>query len=535
MVNKGLPSKILLLFASLLALIVILPAAHADMVIFDGTVLAGYVYNTTIGQAFKLAYVETPTAQEVAIDFPTETLIIENNTCSTGKRLQGCFTGSTFHGYNYSLQNRLVYDYKIKITFLAPDIQIISLVDNDTVEVGEETTVHVNVTNVGKATGEIYLTYKVPGEVELIEIPDQQCQLSTNNTLAQRVDLSTGQISHCNYKVSPKSPGTYTLTSSAEFDVVDRVRKEASSSITAKALPILINSSFNNQILLGDKLNISFSVNASQQVQSFSFNAMIPSQFSIISVDKPAKKEQDGNMARISYFSGAGLTENITMNVSAYANSVGIFPVLVNLSWRLGNFKQKMQFEFPINVSMASPYFRLNSFDPSTGKASIDVVNMAHLPINNVIVNFDSFASEDGNPLSAESIGSFGSASFNIVQTSRDGNFNGTIRYSTTKGQELTAESRLPVSPEQIIIQLPAQNEPTSASGPEPSPPPAESQESQPQTTTPAKSTGNLSKSLLKKSPLATSLMIIGAIVVLLIFGMMRIIKKQQGGGPISQ
>ena len=534
MVNK-MPSKILLLCISLIALIAVLPAAHADTEIFDGTVLAGYVYNTSIGQAFKLAYFETPTAQEVAIDFPTETLIIENNTCSTGKRLKGCFTGSTFHGYNYSLPNRLVYDYKIKITLLAPDIEIISLVDNDTVEVGEKTTVHVNVTNAGKASGEIYLTSKAPGDIELIELPDQQCQLSVNNTLVLRVDLRAGQISHCDYKVSPNSPGTYILTSSAEFDVVNRIRKQASSTITAKALPILINSSFNNQILLGDKLNIAFSVNASQQVQSFSFNAVIPGQFSIISVDKPAKKEQDGNTARISYFSGPGLTENITMNVSAYANSVGIFPMLVNLSWRLRDFKQKMQFEFPINVSMASPYFRLNSFDPSTRKASIDVVNLAHLPIHNVVVNFASFASEDGSPLSAESIGSFGSASFNIIQTSGDGNFNGTIRYSTPMDQELTAEARLPVTPEQIIIQPLAPNESPSASEPAPSPPPASSQESQPQTQQPAKSTGNLSKSLLKKSPLSISLMIIGAIVVLLIFGMMRIIKKQQGGGPISQ
>ena len=542
MIAKGvLASRILLLCAALLAIVAVLPGAYAaNPIIYDGAVLAGYKYTTSIGEEFKLTYFESGLQQKVVVDFPGETLVIENNSCETGKRLQGCFNGAFFKGYNYSLPDRVVYEYKIKLSLQAPDIQVTNYIERDEVEVGEETTVHVNITNAGTAPGTVYFDIKVPTEANIIEIPDQSCQLSKNNTLLLIADFKEGEIKHCDYKVVPLSPGTYSLTSNAEFDVLTRQKAAALSTLKVKALPVSINANLTKQVLLGDPLNITFNITASQQVASFIFNAFLPSGITIISMSKAANREQQDDLVKVSYGeAGTALAENTTViiNVNTQTTSVGELAVRANASWRLGTFRQRIELEYPISVTFASPYFRLNSFDPQTGKASIDVVNPAHLPIYNVIANFNSFADAGGRILAAESINSLSHASFNLIQTLRDGNFNGTIRYSTQYGQELVAETKLPVSPAQIIIQPPAKNlsNASAAAKPAAATPPIQEDTTKAQAKTQAKSPSASNKGLTRPAPLTTALIIVAVIIILLIFTLIMIVKKQQRGGPISQ
>ncbi len=512
-------------------------AQAAAQVIFDGSVLSGSEYKTTVGDAFKLTYVGSQ--QKVIIDLPGESIIIENNSCETGKKIHGCFNGATFVGYNYSLPDRLVYEYKIKLSLLAPDIQVNSYLDRDEINVGEEATVYVNITNTGTASGTVYFSAKPLGELKIIELPYQLCQLSANNTLSLIKDMAVGEVRHCDYKVAPSSPGSYTLISSAEFDVITRERKDATSTLKVKDLPILINTTLDQQTVpLGGQLNLTVKLTPTQQLDAFEFNVFLPSQLSLFSSSKTAKTTKTGNLTKISY--GDGLTsfkDNITLSANFTAKATGELIVQVSASWRFNGSKQKIEVKYPVNVTFTSPYFRVVSYDQQAGRAVAEVVNPGHLPINNVTVNFNSFAEASGKALVAASIDSLSYARFTLLQKSSDANTTGTIHYSTEYGQKLVTTAQLPITPPKVAVQAPAEN--TSAENETAEPAAPSAQEAQPSEPQPAPETApqpeseseaGLSKSTTGKRTLITGVIVAGVIVVILIVVMAVIGKKQQGG-----
>ncbi|HLD96815.1 MAG TPA: hypothetical protein VI934_00565 [Candidatus Nanoarchaeia archaeon] len=509
----------------------------AAPVIFDGSVLSGYEYKTTLGEPFKLTYVGSQ--QKVIIDLPFESIIIENKTCETGKKIHGCFDGSTFVGYNYSLPDRLVYQYKIKLSLLAPDIQVNSYLDKSEVEVGEEAIVYVNITNIGTASGTVYFSAKAPDGLKVVELPYQLCQLSINNTLKLIKELIVGEVRHCDYKVVPSSPGSYTLTSSAEFDVINREKKSATSTLKVKNLPLLLNTTLNTQVPLGGQLNLVFRLNTTQQLDFFEFGAFVPGQLSLVSSSKTAKTNKLGNLTKISYGDGVGsFKDNVTLSANFTAKAVGEHIVQLTASWRFNGTRQKIEASYPVNVTFTNPYFRVISHDKQAGSAVVDIVNIAHLPIYDVTASFNGFSEASGKTLSAASIGSQGHARFNLLQKSADADTTGTIRYSTEYGQEIVSTAQLPITLPESVQQAPAGN--TSAKNETESAEPAApaAQEAQPAESPPAPETapqpGSESNSEFGKSPagnriLITGLIMAGVIVAIIIVVIFAIRKKQKG------
>ena len=105
--KKRLVSVVLIVAASLIAILSVLQGAAAATTVFDGKVLAGYKYNTTTGNQFSI--VSVAPLSKVAVDLPGESLIIENKSCSAGKMFEVCYYGATFKGYNHSLSDKEVY------------------------------------------------------------------------------------------------------------------------------------------------------------------------------------------------------------------------------------------------------------------------------------------------------------------------------------------------------------------------------------------------------------------------------------------
>ncbi|MBI3037134.1 hypothetical protein HYY73_05305 [Candidatus Woesearchaeota archaeon] len=418
----------------------------ADTTIFDNQVLAGSKYTTSTGDAFSIA--SAPPLDKIAIDLPGESFIVENNSCSNGKKFRGCYNGAKFKGYNYTLPDRVVYEFSVKLTLFAPDIKIAKLIEKPSVDVGEGTTVYVNISNAGTATGTVYYSEKIPLELKIVELPDQLCQLSHSNTLSMIADLDSGQLKRCNYKVVPASPGTYSLVSTAEFDSVKRESVEGSSSLTVKTLPVAINSTYPQEMPLGKKFSISLLLSSSDEVESLVFNAFIPKGIKVISVGKIALTKVDKSGLRILYGDAfTKLNGSTEIKINAEATNAGVFFIESNATWLYNDLKQKMAAYFPVNVTLAGPYIRLVKFDNQTMAASIDVVNPSHLPIYNTTVISTAFSGSNGQALHADSISSLSHASFGLALGSAStGNYTGTIFYYTQYGQALTAESSLPLN-----------------------------------------------------------------------------------------
>ena len=119
----------------------------ADTTIFEGQVLTGSKYTTSTGEIFTIASV--PPLDKIVIDLPGESFIVENNSCSNGKKFRGCYNGAKFKGYNYTLPDRIVYEFSVKLTLFAPDMKIAKLIEKPSVDVEEGTAVYVNISNAG--------------------------------------------------------------------------------------------------------------------------------------------------------------------------------------------------------------------------------------------------------------------------------------------------------------------------------------------------------------------------------------------------
>ncbi|MBI2141537.1 hypothetical protein HYU16_03880 [Candidatus Woesearchaeota archaeon] len=451
---------------AIFAFLSLLPNAFAaNPLIFDGVVISGYQYTATTGDVFTTTYV--PSEQKIIVDFPGDSLIIENQTCNNGKIVQGCFDGAVFKGYNRSLPTPEIYEAKLKLSVVAPDIKIAKLLGKEEVEVGEETTVYVNVTNAGAATGSVYFTEKIPAELKLAELPGQRCQLSSSNTLVLTGDLAVGEVWRCDYKVTALSPGTHVIKSSAAFDVIKRETVEASASLKVKELPFSVAAAYPSALLLGEKFNITLVLKSDKKLDSFKFSAFMPAQIKVLSVksgdviegSKHTTEKQGNGLKILNSERLESLNGSVEIIISSEAVAVGKFLISTNSSWSFDSLKQGTAKDFPVNATLAKPYFRVSKYDNKTGQASIDVVNPAHLPIFNVSLSFSGFTGLGNQLLAADEISSLSHASFDIArktQTSEvagggsSGNFTAVIRYYTTYGQKLTETAALPINVSQL-------------------------------------------------------------------------------------
>ncbi len=426
-----------LLLVVIIFLLAVLDALAAPISIFDDAVVAGSTYNTSVGAIFSIAAV--PPYDRIAVELPGEAFVVENNSCSKGRKFRGCYSGAAFKEYNYSLPDRLVYEFSMVLELIAPDIVISKAVDKPTLEVGEETSVRVNITNVGMGSGSVYYHVSVPLELKIVEVPDQLCELSYNNTLRMVVDIGDGEFKACHFKLRAMAPGTYPIESSAEFDAVERERVTASSSVEVKELPLFVNVTMPAKALLGDMLNLSILLSSNDAIERFFFMAFIPAGIKPRSVDSKAsaKGGPDGLNAS---FGGSSekLNGSVELMVGAQALRVGNFSIGTDASWRYGSISQALSRAFPLIVEMEAPYLRLAGYDSKTGIAEVDIVNPSHVAISNISVSSKDFSG--AQPI--EQIASLSHAAMKIsLGASQDGNYTGRISYQTPYVQKLEVTS----------------------------------------------------------------------------------------------
>lgn len=444
---------ILVVAAALLAVMSGLHDAAAAAPVFDSSVLAGHNYNTTTGDQFSL--VSPAPRDKVVIDLPGESLIVENKSCSSGRRFQACYKGATFKGYNHTLVDREVYEFKITISLVAPEIKVAKALDKAELDVADSAVVSVNITNIGSAQGAVFFTETVPGQLKIIELPDQPCQVSANNTLIMAAEIKVGETGRCSYKVTALAPGTYALASGASYDVIKRETATATASLTVRPLPLLLNETVVGKVLLGEPLNISISLRTSSNLESFVFNAFIPAGTGVVSVSKEAVLEKQTGGVLIVYGGRAtALNENATIRITSQAEYAGAVAVSANASWLFGKLKQEMAKDILVNVTLAKPYIRLANYDNETGEAAMDVVNPAHLAIYGVAVIPDTLPEKEA--FSAGSIGASGHASFTDAPkppkptSNASGSpaiiYKGRVVYRTSYGQELSAPFSLVIN-----------------------------------------------------------------------------------------
>ncbi len=440
--------------AAILAFLLGLQSALADVEIFDGDALMGYKYNTSIGEGFTVTYAES--TEKIIVDLDSESIIIRNKSCSAGSTFEGCYRSATFKGYNRSQPNPEVYSFNLRLTLLAPSVQVGKVIDKPEVDAGGEATVRVNITNSGSKPGTVYFSETVPGSLKIIELPDQPCELSTGNTLRLVAELKGGERKHCDYKVSSQEPGTYSLVSNANFETTKPEKSTASASLTVKPLPFSLNMTSRQQLILGEKVNMTFSLSPSDNLDSFVFTALIPSYLKSSVVTREAAGKTANNGFEVSYGNAVtSFNTSLDLKISSEATGVGIFIINAKASWLRNGLKQEINTEFPVNVTFAEPYLRLVKYDSETGKALVDIVNPAHLPISGVSAASGSFLPA-GHSLDADQINSAGHASFEVVLAQSSGNYTSTISYRTGYGQRLNAVSTLPISaPAAKSIQAP--------------------------------------------------------------------------------
>ncbi len=460
--KKRVIGVLLVVAAALAAALSVLQYAAAAAPVFDSTVLSGYKYATATSDNFSL--VSPAPRDKVVIDLPGESLIVENKSCSTGRRFQACYKGATFKGYNHSLIDREVYEFKITISLVAPEIKVAKALDKVELDVADSALISVNITNIGSAQGAVFFTETVPGQLKIIELPDQPCQISANNTLIMAVDLKDGEIRKCNYKVTALVPGTFTLSSAASYDAIKRETAAATVSLTVKPLPLLLNEAVMGKLLLGESFNLSLELRPSSKLDSFVFSAFIPGGIKVASVAKEVKdvtldssvpfERQKGGVKVIYGDLYTPLNGTVKISVLGEAVAVGTASISANASWLFNGLKQSMVKDILVNVTLAKPYIRLEKYDNETGEASLEVVNPAHLAIYDVAVIPDT--APENEAFSAGSIGSSGHVSFvdtpkppqpaSNASGSPGLNYTGKIVYHTIYGQELSAPFSLMIN-----------------------------------------------------------------------------------------
>ena len=440
-------------------------AAAMDTKIFDDYVVENSEYATSTGDHFHVSYI--PSEDKVAVDIGSDSLIVANKGCSTGKIVEACFSGGRLKGYNYSLPGRQVYEYSIKLNLLVPDIRITKSTEKQAAEAGEEVLVSVNITNSGTSSGNVYFSESVPSGLKIVEIPDQQCKLSANNILTIDEDFKVAETKMCSYKVKSLLPGTYLLLSKAEFEAIKNETSAASASITVKNLPVSVNASLPGQILLGQAFNITLNLSANDKVESVFFTAFIPGSLNpkMLSKNTGATVTRQKGGLDISYggqFTSLNWTA-VDFKTAAEASLVGSYLISTKAEWLHNGLAQEISAEFPFNVTLAQPYLRIWKYDSLTGTLQGDIVNPSHLPVFNVSATFN------GNEtVTSAMINSLSYYSFDIAE-SRPGNATLVINYRTGYGQNLSSVSIATMSglPEAVPK---AESVNTSAPAPVPTP-----------------------------------------------------------------
>ncbi|MBI2143649.1 hypothetical protein HYU17_00665 [Candidatus Woesearchaeota archaeon] len=413
--------------------------------------VSGRQYNTSTGQAFTATYVQSEA--KLLVEFPSEALVIKNQSCTMGKSLKGCLSEIKFKGYNYSLPDKEVYDVRLTLSLFVPEIEIAKYVEKPTIDVGEETTVYVNITNTGSAAATVHFTENVSSGLKAIEMPGQRCQLSAGNTLVLTTDLTVKEQRQCNYLVSALEPGTYSLKSTAAFAAVTPRETAASAAISVNALPMLMNATYLQNIPLGEKVNLTFTLKSGEKIDALSFAAFIPNPLKITSFGGIAEQEKQPGGSKLKYGNRfTSLNGSIDLPFTSEAVSVGEFYINADASWLLGELKQKASLAFPVNITLTKPYLRAGRYDNQTGLLDVDIVNPSHLPLYNVSVALNSFGNATGKPINVEVISSLSHASFEAaLATAGNTSYNGSIRYYTPYRQELTATATLPINASQAI------------------------------------------------------------------------------------
>lgn len=528
MQNKNVLAKgFFFAFAAILAFAAYLQiVAAANPVIFDGSVVPGYKYKASTGDEFTVSFIAAE--HKIVIDFPGESLVVKNQTCNRGTKLEGCFDGAKFKGYNYSLPNREVYELKVKLSqvLVLPDIKIGKNIEREELEVGEETTVFVNVTNIGPATATVYFGEKIPPQLSVKELPDQHCQLSTTNTLSGKAELKEGQQLQCNYKVTALAPGTYLLQSSATYDAIKTEKIEVSVQLKVKSLPLSVDATYNQTLILGDRLNITLMLKSDKKIDSLKFNAFIPNQLKVISTEsgdvtegpKHTTEKQKTGLKILNSDKLTSLNGSAEIIIISEAVAVGEFPISTTSSWSFDSLKQEMAKDFPVNVTFAKPYFRLDKYDNKTGKASVDLVNPAHLPIYNVSITSDSFGGANNQALSADMINSLSYASFDVVLTKAEENYTGTIQYYTRYGQKFATQAQFQINASILLKKAETPANETPAATPsvldQPAPEPAAQQPQQPQQAQEQKKATNLTQIKVAAGVVAVVVVLIIAFLI---------------------
>lgn len=436
--KKRLLIAMLVAAAALMAALPVSRGESTSATIFDGKVLAGYKYNTTTGSQFSL--VSVAPLSKVAIDFPGESLIVENKSCSAGRKFQVCYNGATFKGYNYSLPDREVYEFSIKASLVAPEFTVAKSLDKAQLDVGESTVVHLNITNAGSAQGSVRFSEAVPAQLKIVELPGQPCGLSLNSTLIMVADMKGGEVRHCDYKIIALSPGAYTLTSAVSYDVIKTETAKAAAIVSVNALPFSVVENISNNLLLGDLLNVSLLLKPGANMSSLVFNAFVPGGVGVASVSGEAVLVKQAGGASVAYGGKTAISSgDVRINISSQLAYAGTLVISTNSSWVYNGLQQGLIKDILINVTFGRLYIRVSKYDNVTEKLYMDVVNPAHLSVYNITV----IPAAGVAAFSVAEIGSAGHASFSDApQPSGIGNitasYTGMIAYYTGYGQGLS-------------------------------------------------------------------------------------------------
>lgn len=438
--KKRLIRLVFIVAAAMVALAYVLQGVAAARNVFDGTALAGYKYSTTTGDQFYI--VSVAPLSKIAIDLPGESLIVENQTCSFGRKFEVCYNGASFKGYNTSLADRVVYEFRIKVSLVAPEIQVAKSLDKARLDVGESTVVNVNITNIGTAKGTVRLTDSVPARLRITELPGQPCELSPNNAFRMVADLKGGEMISCSYKVTALEPGTYGLVSAVSYEVINTETATATATLSVNGLPFSVVENISNSLLLGSFLNISLLLSPSANLSSFVFKASVPGTVRVFSVNKEAALERDSGSAIVAYGGRlAILDSDVRINISSELAYAGTSVISANSSWIYNGLEQNLVKNILVNATLGRPYLRATKYDNETGKVSLEAVNPAHLSILDVAVIPQGPAKAT---FSAAEIGSLSHASFSDTPTqlpgfnSAEARYTGKIVYHTGYGQELS-------------------------------------------------------------------------------------------------
>lgn len=425
-----------------LALLSLQAVSASEVIVFDGKVLPGYEYNSTGGHVFSVDAVAP--YEKIAIDLPGEGFIVDNNSCSKGKRFEACYNGANFKGYNYSLPDRVVYEIKVKIALVGPDMKLSKHVNNPVMDVGGETTVQVNVTNAGKGAGTVYFRESVPIGLRIVEVPGQPCELSFNNSISLSADLDSGQFKSCIYRLYAERPGAFSLVSRAEFDLVKREVVEASVGLSVNKLPLAINITLPEKVPLGERFNATILLSSTAELEDLSLAVFFPKYLKVRSLDGKATVKSGVDGSNVSYGGPySKLNGSLAILVGAEAVGAGSFSAMAGADWRFNGLKQGLIVNLPSEVTMSKPYFRLAAYDSQKGVATVDIVNPAHIGILNVSVLSSSFSGSQERLLQVESIGSLSHVAFEVIleQQGEGGNYSGAISYYTPYRQMLTAKA----------------------------------------------------------------------------------------------